>query len=162
MMSNFSVEVDILSTNPNLVNRDARKDIYIKSMGMLDFARFSTLKKYHNTIVSYDDYQYALELTKKIVKVVRAKKNKRIDNLFAYNFIASCADKNSDLIKAMAESDDINAITKSIMEYVMSKLVGFDVKFRRIGKSDRFDEQVHGYVLEDVDYFIKNINRSFE
>ena len=56
-MSNFNTEVDILSTNPKLINRDARKDIYIKSMGMLDFARYSTLKRYCNTVVSYEDYQ---------------------------------------------------------------------------------------------------------
>ena len=61
---------------------------------------------------------------------MRAKRNKKVDDIFSYNFIASCADKSPDSIKAMVEGDDINRITKSIMEFAMSKLVGFDVVFR--------------------------------
>ncbi len=149
------------ATNPKLINRDARKDIYIKSMGMLDFARYNTLKRYRNTVVSYEDYQYAFELTRKVVKVMRAKRNKKVDDIFTYNFIASCADKSPDSIKAMVEGDDINRITKSIMEFAMSKLVGFDVVFRQVKNYNKGEEYDCCYILEDIEFSLKAMNRSF-
>lgn len=141
-------DFDMISENPNLNERDKRKDIFIKTLGMLDYSRFVTLKRYHNTVISYDDYNYALEYMIKVVKAMNIKINKKLDDLYTFNFLSSYQNFNEDALKAMENTDNVKKLAKDLLETTMSKLVGFQVYFRYIKPFDEHDYPC--YILEDT------------
>lgn len=143
-------DFDMISENPNLNERDKRKDIFIKTLGMLDYARFVTLKRYHNTVISYDDYNYAVEYMVKVIKAMNNKRNKKLDDLYTFNFLSAYNNYNDDALKAMQDTDNIKKLAKDLLETTMSKLVGFSVYFRYIKPLDEHDHPC--YILE-YDYY---------
>ena len=151
-------DFDMISENPNLNERDKRKDIFIKTLGILDYSRFVTLKRYHNTVVSNDDYNYALEYMIKVIKVMNIKRNKKLDDLYAFNFLSAYKNYNEDALKAMENTDNVRKLAKDLLETTMSKLVGFQVYFRYVKPIDEHDYPC--YILEDAYYHnLKKGNR---